>query len=214
MEPVQGEGGINSTSLEFLQALRALCDEKDALLVFDEVQCGVGRTGKLWAHEHFGVTPDMFTVAKPLANGLPVGAVLVNSKVADCMEYGDHGSTFAGNPLVTSVASYVLGRINTPDFLSEVTRKGKVLRSGLTELVTDSSTSSKVVEVRSIGGLIAGVQLAPDVDLNAVVNGAAERGLIIPPSGNNTVRIVPPLVISDDEIAEGVSILKETIRSL
>src|SRR4029079_1845436 len=112
VEPVQGEGGINAATPEFLRALRELCDKYNAVLIFDEVQCGMGRTGTLWAHEPSGVTPDIMTLAKPLAGGLPIGAILMTEKVASAMHAGEHGTTFGGGPLVTSVAKHVLQRIS------------------------------------------------------------------------------------------------------
>ena len=117
-EPVQGEGGCRPAQAEFLRGLRALCDEIGALLVFDEVQCGLGRTGHLWAHQAVDVKPDIMTVAKPLAAGLPIGALLCTQAVADAMQPGDHGSTFAGGPLVCQAARYVVDRVRQPDFLA------------------------------------------------------------------------------------------------
>ncbi len=127
VEPVQGEGGIYPASAEFLQGLRALADEYDALLIFDEVQCGMGRTGKLWAYEHYGVEPDILTAAKPLAGGLPIGAILMRQKVADAMHKGDHASTFAGGPLTTHVAHHVVSRVADPAFLAAVEAKGQAV---------------------------------------------------------------------------------------
>jgi len=118
VEPVQGEGGCRPAQADFLRGLRALCDEIGALLVFDEVQCGLGRTGHLWAHQAVGVTPDIMTVAKPLAAGLPIGALLCTQAVADVMQPGDHGSTFAGGPLICEAARYVVDRVRQPEFLA------------------------------------------------------------------------------------------------
>jgi acetylornithine/succinyldiaminopimelate/putrescine aminotransferase len=124
VEPIQGEGGVNPATAEFLQGLRALCDNHHALLIFDEVQCGLGRTGQLWAHQNYAITPDIMTLAKPLAGGLPIGAILVTQAVADVIQPGDHGSTFAGGPLVCRAAQVVFDRINQPAFLQQVVANG------------------------------------------------------------------------------------------
>ena len=125
-EPVQGEGGINPATAEFLQGLREICDEHGALLVFDQVQCGLGRTGDLFSHQFSGIEPDMATLAKSLGGGLPIGATLMTDKVADSLQPGDHGSTFAGGPLVTKIAHIVVRRISSPDMLQHVTEDGRV----------------------------------------------------------------------------------------
>eukprot|EP00955_Chlamydomonas_euryale_P021275 225101-Chlamydomonas_euryale.AAC.5 len=138
VEPVQGEGGIHPAQAAFLRGLRELCDEAGALLVFDEVQCGLGRTGRLWGYEAAGVTPDMMTLAKPLAGGLPIGAVLLKQHVADVMSPGDHGSTFAGNPLVCATACTVFDIINDPAFLAGVERKGEKLKAALREATANN----------------------------------------------------------------------------
>ena len=195
VEPVQGEGGIHPAGAEFLAGLRRLCDDAGALLVFDEVQVGLGRTGKLWAYENYGVTPDMMSLAKPLAGGLPIGAVLMTQRVADVMTPGDHGSTFAGNPLVCHAACTVFDIISDPGFLADVVRKGKLLREGLTAAVAGNS---HVIEVRG-SGLICGVQL--DQMGAKVVEGAREEGVIIITAGKgDTLRLVPPLTVTDAEI--------------
>jgi acetylornithine aminotransferase len=131
IEPVQGEGGIFPADAAFLRGLRKVCDEAGAVLVFDEVQCGLGRTGHLWAHQAVGVYPDLMTVAKPLANGLPIGAVLCTEKIASAMKPGDHGSTFAGGPLVCHAALAVMDRVQAPGFMKNVTEAGTVCVVGL-----------------------------------------------------------------------------------
>lgn len=195
VEPLQGEGGINTAHQGFLQGLRDLCDEAGALLVFDEVQCGLGRTGKLWAWEHFGVQPDMMTLAKPLAGGLPIGAVLVTQAVADVMSPGDHGSTFAGNPLVCHAAEAVVDIITEEGFLEDVTRKGEKLRAGLESAL---GSNPHVKQVRGLG-LIVGVQL--DVPAGDLCKKCWDAGLIVITAGKgDVVRLVPPLVVSDADI--------------
>jgi acetylornithine aminotransferase len=207
VEPLQGEGGINSASHEYLSHLRSLCDEAGALLIFDEVQCGLGRTGKLWAHEHYGVEPDMMTLAKPLAGGLPIGAVLVKERVAAAMKPGDHGSTFAGNPLVCHAAKAVVDIISEPSFLQAVTDKGERLRSGLREALKDDP---RVKEVRG-KGLICGIQL--DTPAGEICNKARDAGLIVITAGaGDVVRLVPPLTITNDDVDTAVSILAKVFK--
>jgi acetylornithine/N-succinyldiaminopimelate aminotransferase len=197
VEPVQGEGGINIATPEFLQGLRNLADEYDALLIFDEVQCGMGRTGHLWAYQGYGVEPDILTSAKPLAGGLPIGAILMRQKVADAMHKGDHASTFAGGPVTTHVAHYVVSRVADPAFLADVAAKGKLLKDLLEEI-----NSPHVVEVRG-KGLMVGMEL--DIDTNPIVAEGYKHGLILVNAGPNVLRFVPPLVITEEEIKQVVS---------
>lgn len=196
VEPVQGEGGIYPATREFLQGLRDLADQYDALLIFDEVQCGVGRTGHLWAYQGYGVEPDILTSAKPLAGGLPIGAILMRQKVADAMHKGDHASTFAGGPVTTHVAEYVVRRVADPDFLAAVQAKGKLLKELLEEL-----NSPHIVEVRG-QGLMVGMEL--DIDTGPIVAEGYKQGLILVNAGPNVLRFVPPLTISEDEIKQVV----------
>ena len=211
VEPVQGEGGIHIATPEFLGGLRALADQYDALLIFDEVQCGVGRTGTLWAYEGYQldgktIEPDILTAAKPLAGGLPIGAILVRQKVADVMHKGDHGSTFAGGLMVTHVAHEVVNHINQPAFLADVQAKGQLLKDLLEEL-----NSPHIVEVRG-RGLIVGAQL--DIDTTAIVNKGYEKGLLLVNAGPNVLRFVPPLVITEEEIKHAVATVGEILKEL
>jgi acetylornithine/N-succinyldiaminopimelate aminotransferase len=196
VEPVQGEGGIHPATPEFLQGLRDLADQYDALLIFDEVQCGMGRTGHLWAYQGYGVEPDILTSAKPLAGGLPIGAILMRQKVADAMHKGDHASTFAGGPVTTHVAEHVVKRVSDPAFLADVQAKGKLLKDLLEEI-----NSPHVVEVRG-QGLLVGMEL--DIDTGPIVAEGYQQGLILVNAGPNVLRFVPPLVISEDEIKQVV----------
>lgn len=206
VEPVQGEGGVHAATRGFLEGLREICNEAGALLVFDEIQCGLGRTGHLWAHEAYGVTPDIMTLAKPLAGGLPIGTVLVTNPVAAAMSPGDHGSTFAGNPLVCAAALAVLQKINSPDFLASVRAKGELLQKLLRERLGDHP---HVVEVRG-KGLIVGVQLT--VPAGPWVDAAREEGVLAITAGKGDVlRLVPPLIITEEEIERAVEGL---VRSL
>lgn len=192
VEPVQGEGGVYPAQNEFLKALRTRCDEVGALLIFDEVQCGVGRTGDLWAYTATGVTPDMMTLAKPLAGGLPIGAVLCTERVASVLKPGDHGSTFAGGPLVCHVAEYVLDRIAEPKFLAHVTEMSEYLKDRLAEI-----NSPHIKEVRG-RGLMIGVEL--DIDASKVIEQGPANGLLLVGAGPNVIRLVPPLIIEKEHI--------------
>ena len=196
VEPVQGEGGIRPATREFLQALREAADAVDALLVFDEVQCGLGRTGTLWAHEAYGVTPDILTVAKPLAGGLPMGATLVSQRVAQVMAPGDHATTFGGGAVVSAVAAYVVSRLADPAFLAHVRRRGEQLLNGLRDLGLPH-----VVDIRG-RGLMVGIEF--DRDVTPLVQNALEHGLVLVNAGPTVIRMVPPLIISEAEVEEAL----------
>lgn len=213
VEPIQGEGGIHAATPEFLTGLRDLADEFDALLIYDEVQCGVGRTGSLWAHQSYGddadcnaFAPDILTAAKPLAAGLPIGAILMRQRVAETIHKGDHGSTFAGGPLVTSVAHHVVSRVAQPAFLAEVEAKGKLLHDLLAEI-----NSPHIVAIRG-KGLMVGVEL--DIEVADVVGAGYAEGLILVNAGANVLRLVPPLVITEAEIHEVVARLTRVLHAL
>ncbi len=202
VEPVQGEGGIHPATPEFLQGLRALCDRHHALLIFDEIQCGLGRTGYLWAHQGYGITPDLLTAAKPLAGGLPMGAILMTQQVAEVMHVGEHGSTFAAGPLVAAVAEKVVRRVADPAFLADVRAKGEYLMERIEEL-----NSPHITEVRG-RGLMIGVDL--DIAAADVIAAGHRHGLILINAGTNTLRLVPPLIISRGEI----DLLVERLRAV
>jgi acetylornithine/N-succinyldiaminopimelate aminotransferase len=202
IEPIQGEGGINQATPEFLQTLRDLCDQHGALLIFDEIQCGMGRTGTLWAYQQVGVIPDIMTVAKPLAGGLPIGAILTTEKVASALHPGDHGSTFSGGPLVTSAAKVVLNRVSQPEFLAHVEEVGTYLKERLEEI-----NSPLVTAVRG-KGLMVGMELT--VDTTNIISDGYKHGLIMVNAGPNVLRFVPPLVIEKrhvDELAEKLTVI-------
>jgi acetylornithine/N-succinyldiaminopimelate aminotransferase len=204
VEPVQGEGGVYPAEPGFLRGLRDLCDRHDALLIVDEVQCGLGRTGTLWAYQGYGIVPDLLTTAKPLAGGLPMGAVLMTRAVADVMHPGDHGSTFAGSPLVAAVAEALLARVSQPDFLANVAALGAYLQERLEEI-----NSPHILEVRG-RGLMLGIDL--DIPVADVVNAGYRHGLLLVGAGANTLRLVPPLVISREEIGLLASRLAEVLQ--
>jgi len=203
IEPIQGEGGVVLAEAEFLAGLRRLCDQHQALLVFDEVQCGLGRSGRLWAHEWSGVKPDIMTLAKPLGGGLPIGATLVTESIAEAIEVGDHGSTFAGGPLVCSVACAVFDELSRPELLQRVEQNGKQLRAGLLAL-----GKRRIKELRG-RGLLVGVQLEGAV--KPLIEAARQRGLLVINAGDDILRICPPLVITPEEIESGLEILAESM---
>ncbi len=205
IEPVQGEGGVRLVPAPFLGFLRELCDSRKCALIFDEVQCGLGRTGTLFAAEQAGVIPDMYTLAKPLGGGLPMGAILLNDQIAAALAPGDHATTFGGGPFVASVALDVVRAIAAPHFLAEIHAKGEWLGGALTTL---ASRSARVREARG-RGLMWGLELnevaAP------VVAAARERHLLVLTAGPTVIRIVPPLTVSREELERGVAILDEVL---
>jgi predicted acetylornithine/succinylornithine family transaminase len=206
VEPVQGEGGVRPARQSFLTGLRELCDANQALLIFDEVQCGLGRTGRLWAHEAYGVTPDIMTLAKPLAGGLPIGAALVTAAVGDVMKPGDHGSTFAGGPLVCRAAQVVFDRINQPEFLANVAQNGAYLMESLLAL-----DAPQLVDVRG-AGLLLGLEFSMPVA--SLIAAAREEGLLIISAGENVLRLCPPLIISREQIDAALAILTRCLDTL
>lgn len=194
IEPVQGEGGIYPATDEFLRGLRALCNERGALLIFDEIQCGLGRTGKLWAHEYSGVTPDLMTLAKPLAGGLPIGALLMTDAIASSIHVGEHGTTFGGGPFMTLIALNVFNRISDPMFLQHVVETGNYLMERLSEI-----NSPHIKEVRG-RGLMIGVEL--DIDAGKVRDIGYTYGLLLIQAREKVVRFVPPLIFEKKHVDE------------
>lgn len=204
LEPVQGEGGIRPVPDQCLKGLRDLCDEKEILLIFDEVQCGMGRTGKLFAHEWAGIAPDIMMVAKGIGGGFPLGAVLATEEAASGMTAGTHGSTYGGNPLGCAVGCAVMDHVANADFLSEVTRKAALFRQKLEGLVAAYPEVFKSVRG---SGLMLGLEcVAPNVD---VVNAGYDALIATVPAADNVVRLLPPLTISDAEIGEAVARLEK-----
>ncbi|MEX1183471.1 MAG: acetylornithine/succinylornithine family transaminase [Gemmatimonadota bacterium] len=204
VEPVQGEGGVRPVPAAFLAQLREIADQEQALLIFDEVQCGLGRTGSLFAYEQTGVEPDVLTLAKPLAGGLPMGATLLTDTVAAAIQPGDHATTFGGGPLVAGVALEVLRRVGQPEFLAGVAARGKQLAQRLAGL----RTLSAVADTRGVG-LMMGIELT--VPAAPVVAAALEAGLLVTAAGERVVRLLPPLVIGAAEIDEGVGVLRRVL---
>ena len=202
IEPVQGEGGVRPIDSAWLAWLREICDARGVVLIFDEVQCGLGRTGTLFAYEQSGVVPDVVTLAKPLAGGLPMGAVLIKETMGRTLGPGDHATTFGGGPLVASVALEVLRALAQPDLLASVRRHGEWLETRLSGV---AARSSRVRAVRGRGlmwGLELGEPAAP------FVAAAREQGLLIATAGPNVLRMLPPLIISSENLARGIAILE------
>jgi acetylornithine/N-succinyldiaminopimelate aminotransferase len=199
IEPIQGEGGVRSASVDFLRDLRAACDEWGIFLALDEVQCGMGRTGKLFAHEHAGITPDVLATAKGIAGGFPMGAILAREEVARHLTAGSHGTTFGGNPLACAAANAVLDVILAPGFLEDVARRGALLHRALETLVAEHALVFEAVRGR---GLMLGLKCRA---LNTTVQQAClDEGLLTVAAGENTLRLVPPLVVTEADCAEAV----------
>jgi len=214
IEPVQGEGGIIPATAEFLAAVRRRCDEVGAVLVFDEVQCGLGRTGHLFAYQLSGVLPDMITLAKPLAAGLPIGAVLLSEKISSAIKPGDHGSTFAGGPFVCAAASYTIDRLSEESFLENVRERGEQLRTGLRGLAKRYSGPRGDFEVRG-EGLLNGF-VFPSADLCSAVKEAAQAtGLLVLTAGaGDVMRLVPALTVGAAEVDDCLAQLDAALQTV
>jgi acetylornithine/N-succinyldiaminopimelate aminotransferase len=202
LEPIQGEGGIRPATHEFLAGLRAACDEHDLMLVFDEVQCGVARTGALYAYQHYGVTPDIMASAKGIGGGFPMGACLASEKAAAGMVIGTHGSTYGGNPLAMAAGQAVFDIVANDEFLAEVRQKGERLRSALEQMIPNHDHLFE--SVRGVG-LMLGIKMRSDS--RAFVNHLRTRGLLTVAAGDNVMRVLPPLTIEEEHIREFVDML-------
>lgn len=207
IEPIQGEGGIINADKEFLLEAKKLCEENDALLIFDEVQCGIGRTGDLFAYQSFGVVPDIVCLAKGLGGGFPIGAVLANEK-ASVFKPGDHGCTFGGNPLGCAVALAVLEELVENKIVNKVKDKEKIFKEELKKLM-DKYNFIKKIDGK---GLMLGIHL--DIEAKKVVSKAFDKGLLIIGAGSKAVRLVPPLNITTDEIKKGLEIIEQVFDEL
>ena len=199
-EAVQGEGGVYPVDKEFIEEAVKLCQEKDIIVICDEVQAGMGRTGKLFGFQNFDIKPDLVTMAKGLAGGIPVGGILANEKVSNVLVPGDHGTTFGGNALAMAAANVVLDELAKPEFLDDVAKKGQYMMDTIKSWNLD-----EIVDVRG-KGLMIGVEIkgkSADVE-----KAAAEKGLLVLTAGEHVVRLLPPLVISMDEISKGLEVLK------
>ncbi|MFI4959711.1 MAG: aminotransferase class III-fold pyridoxal phosphate-dependent enzyme, partial [Lysobacterales bacterium] len=211
LEPVQGEGGVVPAVPGFLRRVRELCDKHDALLVLDEIQCGMGRTGSLFAHTDEAITPDIVTLAKALGCGFPIGAMLAGPKVAEVMQYGAHGTTFGGNPMAAAVARVALAKLASPAVLANVKHQASALRAGLARI---DHGGDLFAEVRG-RGLMLGAVLAPAHAGKAgtILDHAASHGLLLLQAGPDVLRFVPPLTITDEELAEGLQRLHAALSA-
>lgn len=207
VEPIQGEGGVLMPSPGYLEGLRSLCDQHELLLVFDEVQTGMGRTGKLFAYEHFGIHPDIMTLAKALANGLPIGALLATEKVAQAFVPGSHASTFGGGPVVSRAAQVVLEAVSKPQLLREVREQGEYFKHGLHQL---QKRYGMIKEVRGLGLMLA---LELDQDGAPVVDACRERGALINCTQGTVLRFLPPLIVNRVDIDRFLEILEEALKA-
>jgi acetylornithine/N-succinyldiaminopimelate aminotransferase len=212
LEPLQGEGGIRPGNLDYFLRLRKICDETGILLVFDEVQTGVGRTGKMWGYENLGIEPDIFTSAKGLAGGIPIGAMMCKAS-CDVFEPGNHASTFGGNPFVCGVSLAVLQTIEKENMLQNVQARGEQLRTKLSSIT--KKYPQLFTEVRG-WGLINGIEIKADIELTSldIVKKAMEKGLLLAPAGPKVLRFVPPLIVSAAQIDQATDILDEAITDL
>jgi acetylornithine/N-succinyldiaminopimelate aminotransferase len=211
VEPIQGEGGVLPAGPGFLRHIRKLCDAHDALLVLDEIQCGMGRTGTLFAHTHDDVVPDIVTLAKALGCGFPIGAMLAGPRVADVMQYGAHGTTFGGNPMAAAVARVALAKLASPAVLVNVERQANDLRAGLAHMNRELKVFD---EVRGRGLMIGAVLAAAyKGEAGEVLDHAAAHGLLILQAGPDVLRLLPPLTITDVEMADGLARLRAALEA-
>jgi acetylornithine/N-succinyldiaminopimelate aminotransferase len=212
LEPLQGEGGVRPGDVAYFQRVREICDEKGILLILDEVQAGMGRTGHYWGYESLGIEPDIFTSAKGLGGGIPIGAMLCKSG-CDVFQPGDHASTFGGNPFASGVALAVCQTLEKEDILSNVRARGEQLRTGLSAL--GEKFADLVSEVRG-WGLINGMELKADIELTSsqIVKAAMDEGLLLVPAGPKVVRFVPPLIVTAAEVDDALQALERALVSL
>ncbi|MGT2907103.1 acetylornithine transaminase [Streptococcus dentiloxodontae] len=206
LELVQGESGVQPADKTFVEQLAVYCKEQKILLIVDEVQTGMGRTGKLFSFEHYGIEPDIFTLAKGLGNGVPVGAMLAKSKLGEAFSYGSHGSTFGGNKLAMSAASATLDVMTASGFLDTALEHGHYLQNQLSQALLGNSS---VTQVRGLGYMIG---IETNKNLSKVVQAARDKGLIVLTAGVNVIRLLPPLTLTKEQIDKGVAILKEVFE--
>ncbi len=209
VEPIQGEGGVNIPDKDYLKKLKDIASKNDMLLIFDEVQVGLGRTGKLFAYMNFDVTPDIMTLAKPLAGGLPIGAILATERVASAFEPGNHASTFGGGPLVTAAANAFMDELLKKGFIESVQDKGLYIKSGLLEL--KNKFPDEIKAIRSLG-LISGIEFF-DLKARDIAVKLAEKGFVTTPVQEKVLRLTPPLIIEKNEIDHIIKTLEEILKS-
>lgn len=209
MEPVQGESGVNPADANYIKAVRKLCDEKGLLLIFDEIQTGIGRTGKLFGYQHYGVEPDMFTLAKALAGGIPIGAICAKEHVAAAFEPGDHGSTFGGNPLACAAGLAVMQTVLESNLAAKAEETGNYLKDRLKKL---SGKHSIISEIRGLG-LMIGIQLSED-SAKEIKGKLFEKGFLVGNVGSDVIRLLPPLIITTEDIDTLITALEEVLTTL
>ncbi|WP_017726895.1 acetylornithine transaminase [Halalkalibacterium ligniniphilum] len=208
VEVIQGEGGVHVMAQSFADGLQALCEEKGILLIIDEIQTGIGRTGKAYAYEHYGLSPDIVTLAKGLGNGFPVGAMIGKAHLKESFSAGSHGSTFGGNPLAMAAAKVVLTEIFNEEFLDEVAKKGKTFKAKLRDTLLDYSM---VQEIRGIG-LMIGIEC--NTDVTAIVKALRDKGLLVMNAGSKVIRLLPPLTVTNEELEQALQLLSEVFQEL
>ena len=208
LEAVQGEGGVNPATEEFMAGVRALCDEKNLIMICDEVQCGMGRTGKWWGWQNYSVKPDLFTVAKSIADGVPMGALVANAKFADVFAVGSHASTFGGNPLACAAALATIGVIEKEDLLSAAAKKGEMLKAALQAF---AEKYDQILDVRGLGMMLGMVTEGPAKD---VVQAFADGGVLTCTAGEHVVRFLPTLSIREDHLEEAVEMMGDSLDEL
>jgi acetylornithine/N-succinyldiaminopimelate aminotransferase len=205
LEPVQGEGGVYPADKEYLKKVRDLCDQLNIVLIFDEVQCGIGRTGTFFAYQQYGIKPDVVAFAKGIAGGIPMGGILACDRVAQVFTPGTHASTFGANPLATSAANYVLDTVGSPEFLEEVTKKSQYFISKLKKI---KGENSHIKDIRGLG-LMIGVEI--DEEPAKVIQKCIQSGLLVCSAGHSTIRFVPPLIITKEEIDQATEIFAKSL---
>jgi acetylornithine/N-succinyldiaminopimelate aminotransferase len=206
VEPIQGEGGIHPADAKYIEQVRKMCDENDVILIFDEIQCGMGRTGKMFAKEHYSVEPDIVTLAKGLGAGVPIGAILINEKVSDAIDFGDHGTTFGGNPLVCAASLAAVNELAKPELLQEVLVKGNEIMHEV-----NSWTGLGVKEVRGIG-LMIGIEF--EFETKPLALEMLHRNVLSNATAGHVLRLVPPLIISRTEIRHLLDTIRESVKAI
>jgi acetylornithine/succinyldiaminopimelate/putrescine aminotransferase len=205
LEPVQGEGGVRVLEPDLLRFIRRITEERGIALIFDEIQCGLGRLGTFMAHERFGITPDMVSIAKPIAGGLPMGAILVTSEIAETIKPGDHGTTFGGGPMVAAVADYVVRRLADPELLGSVRENGEWLGE---QLAAMARRSSRIRAIRGMG-YMWGIDVVEPA--SEVVQRGWDAGLLVITAGDHTLRLLPPLVMERSDLERGLALLERIL---
>jgi len=209
VEPIQGEGGINIASKEFVEGLRKLCNKRDMLLIFDEIQCGLGRTGKMFAYQHYGVEPDILTLAKSLGGGIPIGALIAKEKVASSFKPGDHGTTFGGNPVACAAAIAYLKVLQEENLITKCKEKGEYFKKKIEEL---KKKYPKFIKEARIIGLMVGLEIEKDGP--EVVKKCLEKGILINCTAGNVLRFLPPLIVKEKEIDYLIEVLDKIFKKI